>query len=110
MLGRWKPAGGSLGKCRAAEKQKEGSGGIGYYKQATPLGFQATRTLVTRVWPEEIRISFRQKTPLKMWVMTSFHARFARTRPGTSQNADMKLLPTNQRNNQGFTLMEMIAV
>jgi hypothetical protein len=37
----WQSGEASIGDCRAAEKQKEDSGGSPSYKQATPTGFQA---------------------------------------------------------------------
>jgi hypothetical protein len=37
----WQSGEGSIGDCRAAEKQKEDSGGSPGYKQATPTGFRS---------------------------------------------------------------------
>jgi hypothetical protein len=37
----WQSGEASMGDCRAAEKQKEDSGGSPGYKQATPPGFQS---------------------------------------------------------------------
>jgi hypothetical protein len=69
-LAHWQSGEASLGDCRAAEKQKEDSGGSLGYKQATPTGLQS-RSLDGATSPRvETPMSCCEAIPPKMCVMT----------------------------------------